>query len=99
MDRVKFLRISLDKQLGVAQAGVVQAESQLRNSKANLTYTEIRAPEDGIVMERKVDVGQSMAVEFQTPVLFVVAPEIEEHVNVDASVDEADMGTDPPRTR
>ena len=92
MDRVKYLRISLDAQLGVAQAGVAQAESQLRNSKANLTYTEIRAPEDGIVMERKVDVGQSIAVEFQAPVLFVVAPEIKKHVNVYASVDEADMG-------
>jgi HlyD family secretion protein len=92
MDRVRFFRISCEAQLAVAQAQVQSAESLLKNSEANLTYTEIRAPEDGIVVERKVDVGESLAAQFQTPELFVVAPEIEKHVDVFASVDEADIG-------
>jgi HlyD family secretion protein len=92
MDRTKFQRMSFEAQLAVSKAQVQSAESLLRNSEANLTYTDIRAPESGIVMERKVDKGQSLAANFQTPVLFVVAPDIDKFVDVYASVDEADIG-------
>lgn len=92
MDRVRFHRVSTDARLAVAKAGVQQAESALKNSQANLSYTEITAPEDGVVIERRVDVGQAIAAQFQTPELFVVAPELQKHVNVFAAVDEADIG-------
>ena len=59
---------------------------------ANLEYTEIRSPEDGIVIERKVDPGQTVAAQLQTPELFTIAPEMDKHVYVYASVDEADIG-------
>jgi len=45
-----------------------------------------------VVIDRKIDEGQSLAAQFQTPELFVVAPEMEEHMHVFASVDEADIG-------
>jgi HlyD family secretion protein len=47
---------------------------------------------DGIVIERKVDPGQTVAASFQTPELFILAPEMEKHMYVFASVDEADIG-------
>jgi HlyD family secretion protein len=47
---------------------------------------------DGIVIERKVDPGQTVAASFQTPELFIIAPDMEKHVYVYASVDEADIG-------
>lgn len=92
MDKFKFNRISLQAQLQVAEAQVKQTEGALKNSEATLEYTKIVAPVDGIVIDRKVDEGQTVASQFQTPEMFVVAPEMEEHMHVFASVDEADVG-------
>ena len=47
---------------------------------------------DGVITDRKVDSGQTVASQFQTPVLFVVAPDLEKRIYVLASVDEADVG-------
>ena len=60
--------------------------------QTNLDFTDIRSPVDGIVTDRKVDSGQTVAAQFQTPVMFVVAPDLEKKVYVYASVDEADIG-------
>ncbi len=76
----------------LGQATVKQAEATLANSKANLEYTKIISPVDGIVINREVDPGQTVAASFQTPELFVVAPDMEKHMYVYASVDEADIG-------
>lgn len=92
MDRLKFSRLSLQAQVALAKAQVQQAEGNLLNSNANLSYTEIRSPVDGVVIDRKIDEGQSLAAQFQTPELFVVAPEMEKRMHVFASVDEADIG-------
>lgn len=92
MDQYRFARESLEAQLALAQAAILQAEASLKNSQANLGYTEIRSPVDGIVIERKVDVGQTVAASFQTPEMFVVAPDMEKEMHVFASVDEADIG-------
>ncbi len=59
----------------------------------NLEYTDIRkSPVAGRVIDRKIDRGQTLAAQFQTPQLFVVAPNMEEEMHVFASVDEADIG-------
>ena len=92
MDRFKFSRLSLEAQLAVAQAQVKQAEGALENSRASLEYTRIVSPVDGIVIDRKIDQGQTIAAQFQTPELFVVAPEMDKKMHVFASVDEADVG-------
>ena len=60
--------------------------------RANLDYTKIRSPVDGIVINRKIDPGQTLAAQFQTPELFIVAPEMDKKMHVFASVDEADIG-------
>ena len=92
MDRLKYSRLSLEAQLALAEAQVLQAKGNLENSQANLSYTQIVSPVDGVVIDRKIDEGQSLAAQFQTPELFVVAPEMEKRMHVFASVDEADIG-------
>ncbi len=80
------------KELDVAKAQVAQAKSQLEREKINLTYTIIRSPIDGIVMDRKVDVGQTVAASFSTPTLFQIAQNLEA-MQIDTSVAEADVGS------
>jgi HlyD family secretion protein len=92
MDQFKFNRLSLEAQLAVAEATVLQAEASLDTSVANLEYTEIRSPEDGVVIDRKIDPGQTVAASFQTPDMFVIAPDLRKEIYVYASVDESDIG-------
>ena len=92
LDKVRFSKLSLAAQLEVAKASVDQAKAQLELSEANLEYTEIKAPVDGIVINRKIDPGQTLAAQFQTPELFIVAPDMRKEMHVHASVDEADIG-------
>jgi HlyD family secretion protein len=92
MDQYLYTRKSLEAQHRLGKAAITQAKASLKNSEANLGYTEIRSPVDGIVIERKVDPGQTVAASFQTPELFIVAPEMNQHMYVYASVDEADIG-------
>ncbi len=92
MDKFKFTRLSLDAQLKVAYAAVDQARASLENSQANLGYTLIKAPVDGTVINRKIDPGQTLAAQFQTPELFVIAPDMRKEMHIRASVDEADIG-------
>lgn len=92
MDTLVFDVKSLQAQRKLAKAAVLQATASLANSQANLEYTDITAPVDGVVIDRKIDPGQTLAAQFQTPELFIVAPDLREKVHVFASVDEADIG-------
>jgi HlyD family secretion protein len=83
---------SLQAQLEVANAAVLESEASLSTAETNLKFTDILAPVDGIVTDRKIDPGQTVAAQFQTPTLFVVAPDLDKTVYVYASVDEADIG-------
>ena len=91
-DRLHFARLGLEAQLEVAEAQVEQAEASLQDAEANLAYTKIESPVDGMIIDRKVDEGQTVASGFQTPELFTIAPRMEEVMHVFASVDEADIG-------
>ena len=92
VDQLKYARLSAAAELRVAETTVEQAQANLDNSQGNLDYTEIRSPVDGTVIDRKVDVGQTLASQFQTPEVFVVAPNMEDQMHIYASVDEADIG-------
>lgn len=92
VDQMKFNRLVQEAELSVAKTAVEQARANLDNSRANLAYTEIRSPVDGVVIDRKVDVGQTIAAQFQTPELFIIAPQMEEEMHIYAAVDEADIG-------
>lgn len=92
LDKFKFSRMSFEAQLDVAISAVAQAEATLKNSEANLDYTKILSPVDGIVINRKIDPGQTLAAQFQTPELFIVAPDMRTEMHVHANVDEVEIG-------
>ena len=92
LDQFRFVRMTRDAEVLVSKTNVDQAKAQLDNSLANLGYTEILSPCDGVVIEKKIDIGQTLAAQFQTPVMFVVAPEMDKRMHIYASVDEADIG-------
>ena len=79
-------------QLKANQAAVTQAVAGVNQAKVDLEHTIIRAPIDGIVIGRSVDVGQTVAASLQAPVLFVIAQDLTPHAGADASIDEADIG-------
>jgi HlyD family secretion protein len=91
MDQFIYTRMSMEAQRNLAEAMISQAKAALKTSETNLEYTKITSPVNGIVIERKVDPGQTMAATFQTPEMFIVAPDME-RIHVYASVDEADVG-------
>ena len=74
-----------------AQAQVTMAEASVNQSQVNLDHTIITAPIDGIVTQRSVDVGQTVAASMQAPTLFVIAADLTE-MQVNANIDEADVG-------
>ncbi len=65
--------------------------AQLNQSRANLGYTKILAPVDGIVVTRGIDPGATVVASFQTPTLFVIAQDLRK-MRILADVDEADVG-------
>lgn len=76
--------------LQVAEAQLKQARAQLAHDEANLAYTVIRSPINGIIINRMVDVGQTVAASFQTPTLFQIGQNLK-RMQIDATVDEADI--------
>jgi HlyD family secretion protein len=77
--------------LNSAKANVSQNWAGLRSSKTNLDYTKIFSPIDGVVINRAIDPGQTVAASFQAPVLFVIAQDLRK-MRVLADIDEADVG-------
>lgn len=75
-----------------AEAQITQAKATLAAIETDLRKATIRSPINGIVLDRKVDPGQTVAASFQTPTLFTIAQDLSRmQLNVD--VDEADVGS------
>ena len=77
--------------LAAAEATVQQKEAALAQAQVDLNNTFIRAPVDGVVVSRNVDVGQTVAASLQAPTLFLIAQDLTK-MQVDTNVDEADIG-------
>ena len=77
--------------LAQAEATVIIKQAALDSAKANLGYCTITSPVDGIVISRKVDVGQTLVAAMSTPVLFTIAQDITK-MHISAPVSEADIG-------
>jgi HlyD family secretion protein len=77
--------------LAVARANVKSAQVALDRARQNLSYTQIYAPIDGIVVERTVELGQTVVASMQTPQLFLIANDLSQ-MQILASVDESDIG-------
>ena len=77
--------------LAVQKANVKSALIALERARQNLAYTNIHAPIDGVIVERNVDVGQTVAASFAAPQLFLIANDLS-NMRILASVDESDIG-------
>ena len=77
--------------LKAGQAQLALARAQNDRDRANLNFTIIRSPVDGVVVDRVVDLGQTVAASFQTPVLIKIAQDLSE-MRIDTSFAEADIG-------
>jgi HlyD family secretion protein len=91
LDAAKIALDSAQAMLVSSQATVKQAQANLNQAEVNLEHTVITAPIDGIVIQRSVDVGQTVAASMQAPTLFIIAADLTK-MQVNANIDEADVG-------
>jgi HlyD family secretion protein len=78
-------------QVASAAAGIAQQEAALSSAQTDLRNSVIRSPVDGVVLNRTVNPGQTVAASLQTPVLFQIAEDLKK-MQIILAVDEADIG-------
>jgi HlyD family secretion protein len=83
---------AVQSNFAVQQATVKSARIAVERARQNLAYTKIYAPIDGVIVERNVDVGQTVAANFSTPQLFLIANDLSD-MQILALVDESDIGS------
>src|SRR5207302_901097 len=91
LDAAKIPVDSAQAMVQSSKATVEQAQANLNQAQVNLDHTVITAPIDGIVIQRNVDVGQTVAASMQAPTLFIIAADLTK-MQVNANIDEADVG-------
>jgi HlyD family secretion protein len=82
---------TVESNFSVQQANVKSARIALERAQKNLGYTAIYAPIDGVIVERNVDVGQTVAASLSAPQLFLIANDLSQ-MQILASVSESDIG-------
>jgi HlyD family secretion protein len=81
-----------EAQLKNARAGLQTRQANLDQARIDLSRTQIRSPIDGVVIQRSIDLGQTVAASLQAPVLFKIAQDLS-RIQIEAKVDEADIGS------
>ena len=84
------LAVGRAKILG-GEAGLLQARATLNKAKRNLSYCTIRSPVDGVVIDRRVNIGQTVVSSMSTSSLFLIAKDLR-RMQLWVSVNEADIG-------
>jgi HlyD family secretion protein len=84
----------------VVQAGksVLQTQAALKRSQTNLGYCTIKSPVKGVIVDRRVNIGQTVVASLNAPSLFLIAKDLTK-MQVWASVNEADIGNIHPKQR
>ncbi|GAB1415553.1 hypothetical protein MASR2M117_09590 [Paludibacter sp.] len=67
------------------------AMANVKQAKVNLSYADIYSPISGVILNRAVEQGQTVAASFTTPTLFTIAEDLTQ-MQVEAKIDEADIG-------
>lgn len=98
LNQAKAQAQSARSQVNQARAQAQQAGASVQLASVNLENSIIRAPIDGVVVARNVDVGQTVAASFQAPTLFLIAQDLKK-MQVLANIDEADIGQLGPESR
>ncbi len=91
-DNAKAVYQQAEAQIALDKAVIEQDQAKLSAAEANLGYTNIISPVNGVVVSRDVTIGQTVAASFQTPTLFLIATDLT-HMEVDTNVSEGDIGS------
>lgn len=83
--------VQYEAQIKSAEAQLLQRKAQLEQAELNLSKTTIYSPVNGTVIDRQVDIGQTVAASLSAPTLFTIAQDLSE-MQIEADVDEADIG-------
>ncbi len=91
LDTAVATRKRAEARVAHSRATVQQAEASVSQARTRLEKAVITSPIDGVVLKRNVEPGNTVAASFQTPVLFLLAEDLE-HMELHVSMDEADVG-------
>lgn len=91
LDQAKIKHEISQTKVTQAEATVEQANAQIVSARRNLEYCVIKAPVDGVIIDRRVNVGQTVAAGLSAPSLFLLAKDLTK-MQVWVSVNEADIG-------
>jgi HlyD family secretion protein len=91
VDSAQAMLASQEATVTQAKAAVNQSQATVNQNQVNLDHTVIQAPIDGIIIQRSVDVGQTVAASMQAPTLFIIAADLTK-MQVNANIDESDVG-------
>ncbi|HLJ94688.1 MAG TPA: efflux RND transporter periplasmic adaptor subunit, partial [Gemmataceae bacterium] len=78
-----------------AEASLAAAKAALSNAETNLRYCTIKSPVKGVIVDRRVNIGQTVVSSLNAPSLFLLAKDLK-RLQVWASVNEADIGNIKP---
>jgi HlyD family secretion protein len=85
----------VEAQKASSDAQIARAEAQVRQIEVDLANSEIRSPVDGVVVQRNVELGQTVAASLQAPTLFLVAQNLKT-IEIYVNLDETDVGRVKP---
>jgi HlyD family secretion protein len=85
-------------QLDANAAKIAQMDAVLRQVEVDLANTDIRSPVDGVIIQRSVELGQTVAASLQSPTIFTIADDLQ-RMEIAVSVDETDVGRVKPGQR
>jgi HlyD family secretion protein len=91
LDQARAARDQARAQVAQAEAQIRQQQASTQNARLNLGRTVIRSPVDGVVLNRAVEPGQTVAASLQAPVLFKIAEDLAQ-MEIVLAVDESDIG-------
>jgi HlyD family secretion protein len=97
-DAAETARDVAEAQLEVTTAKIEQMKAVLHQVEVDLYNTDIRSPVDGVIIQRSVELGQTVAASLQSPTIFTIADDLR-RMEIAASIDETDVGRVRPGQR
>lgn len=91
LEAYEELRDQAQSDLQVASASVARLKASVASAEYDLAKTTIRSPVDGVVLDRMIEPGQTVAASFETPTLLRIAEDLAQ-MQIELAVDETDIG-------
>ena len=91
LDNEKSTYDQASAQITYDESAIQERQAEVNASQVNLGFTRIISPVNGVVVSRNIEIGQTVAASFQTPILFLIATDLTK-MQVDTNVSESDIG-------